>query len=285
MKKIYITLERRVDSPEDSPEDIGEVVVIDWETKTVVKRLVADSEERVSVGRSRGAAGIDILGDILYVACRQQLVLFDLDSYEKIGTLSLAGPTGLHQVKSHDDYLYIICTGGNLFQRVKDQEWVNSTIVEGNGLLDTLHFNSIAWNPETGDQYHLYMKGNRIHNWTKRQDTVRPPGSLPHDLCFISGTEVLVSAANAGELHKLNLESGSDACVFSKPVKSSSYATKGFMRGIAFDKISNSVFVCNAPGTIFELDAETWQEKACLTFNDTPSGAVYDLVLDPRDWI
>ncbi len=289
MKRIYITLASRIDSDRTDIEDAGQVVILDWDTKSVVKIVQVTSEETVSSGRTRGACGIAWHEGFIYVACRQQILALDPDTYTLDHSISMGEPTGYHHIGSHEDKLWIVCTGGDIKKSIVNREVKDTIHVGGSsistGFKDRKHFNTIAWDSE-GDCYHLYMQGNCVVNFTKNKTVVSGLGSMPHDICFINDDEFLVSESACGNLIKCNKNTGSKQTVFSRPVTTvgEGYRKMGFMRGIAFDKNTNTVFLTTAPGVIYELDASTFKERDKLTFLNSGPSCTYDILLDPRDW-
>lgn len=287
MKRIYATLMNRVDQEKDLPEDVGEVVVVDWDEKKVIKRILADSLREVKVGRSRGASGITWHENKIYVACREGILSFDPNSYELVDRLVFNPPGGYHQIKSHKDILWLACTGGDVKKGIKNNreiKHVRLSDVEH----DTLHFNSLGWDPK-GNEYHVYMGQKRLYNFTKKQDVFTNLGPHAHDVCFINKNELLLTQSLSGRLTRIDMKTRQQQVVFSKPVTrlpggGSDYRALGFMRGVAFDPASNKVFVGVAPGSICEVDPTTWKERASVEICDIPRTCVYDLLLDPRDW-
>jgi hypothetical protein len=296
MKRIYVTLLERVDSPGDSPADIGEVIVLDWETKKVVERIAVDSEKTVQVGRSRGATGITWYNNRIFVSCRSGIVVIDPETKETLALTGLPLPGGLHQIKSYKDSLYMSCTEGDYLVVMRSGELPRPTKLP-TGYEAVLHFNSIAWDSK-GDQYHLYMgdvgthrsarkSPSRIVNYTTGKEIHGNLGRLPHDICFIDDTKLLFTASADGELKLLDLKARRCTVVFKRGIKGDpkgSYRLQGFMRGVTFDEKTGSVFVGTAPGTLYDLDVHTWEVKASIDFNVGVGTAVYDILLDPRDW-
>jgi hypothetical protein len=81
--------------------------------------------------------------------------------------------------------------------------------------------------------------------------------------------------------------------VFTNKIKSvfGRFNIQGFTRGIAYHKGSNTVFVASGPGTIHELDYNTWKVKSFTQFlpkrslvKGQPEPCPFDILLDPRDW-
>lgn len=291
MKRIYITLVARVDNPTDSPEDIGEVVVVDWDTKKVIKTIIAGGHYIVDTSRSRGAYGVTWQEDKLYVACRQNIIVFDpYDDYKELDVILLGNPAGHHQIKAHNGFIYVVCTGGDLVRRIKDGRIEQTYCARGGGYQegvanDTLHFNSITWD-SNDNEYHLYMRPRYIVNYTTGQRLNAKLGNMPHDLCFLDDNRLLFTDSANGHLRLFNIETNETITVFSKPTgnKGGGYQISGFMRGVGYDKESNSVFVGTAPGILYELDADTWAEKNVVIFETKNGSAVYDILFDPRDW-
>lgn len=295
MRRVYVTLVGRVDKPQDAPEDVGELVVIDWDTKTVQERLIVGSGKDVVLGRSRGATGVAWLNGYIYVSCREGLIKVTPDSFEQ-EVLDLDIPSGLHQVVSYNGMLYLTGTSENCLAVIKDDELVEKNHLYGDKS-DSLHFNSIAWDSK-GDQYHLYMgnrhtakmarkEPSRIVNFTTGNVVHGYLGSLPHDLCFTSPSRLLYTVSGDGELRFIDLETRERGLLFKKPMESDpqgSYRLQGFLRGLAFHEGTNTLLVGKAPGTLYELNATTGEELDAFEFKNSIGTAVYDVILDPRDW-
>jgi len=56
------------------------------------------------------------------------------------------------------------------------------------------------------------------------------------------------------------------------------------MRGLAYNPRGSSVFIGLAPGTVCEIGTEKWELKEEMAFELGSKSAVYDILLDPRDW-
>ncbi len=295
MRRVYVTLVGRVDKHRDSPEDVGELVVLDWDTRTVLNRVIVDSGKLVEKGRSRGASGITWLDGSIYVGCRAGIVRMDPDTFD-YEVLDIEVPSSLHQIKSHEGKLYLTGAGDNSLVVIEGDKMVGRTIL---GSADVpLHFNSIGWD-SNGDQYHLYMGSilnpkptrkcpSRIINFTTGTELHGHLGVLPHDLCFIKDDRLLYTSSAAGEIISINLKTRDRFVLFSKEIKSNpggGYRVQGLLRGLAFDDATNAVLVGSAPGIIHELDADTGEERSSVNFSNTAGTAVYDILLDPRDWV
>jgi WD40 repeat protein len=286
----------RVDKPRDSPEDVGELIVLDWNTKTVQARVIVDSGNLVEKGRSRGATGIDWFEEKIYVGCRSGIAKMNPDTYD-YEILDIAAPAGMHQIKSRGNKLFMAGTGDNSLVTLENDEIVEKVCLR-NPSKGTLHFNSIAWDSK-GHQYHLYMgdrssirairrNPSQIINYTKGKKIHSHLGNLPHDLCFINGDRLLYTASADGEVRFLNLKTKERGIFFKTSLQSNpagGYRVQGLLRGLAFDEPTNAVFVGAAPGIIYELDADTGEERDHMNFANSVGTAIYDILLDPRDWL
>ena len=67
-------------------------------------------------------------------------------------------------------------------------------------------------------------------------------------------------------------------------VRKAEFAAPGWLRGIAYDKKTNTVFVTAAPGILRELDATTWELRDEYVFDTRPQANPFAIILDPRDW-
>jgi len=295
MRRIYVTLLGRTDKPQDSPADVGELIVLDWDTQTILRRVIVDSGNLVEKGRSRGATGIDWHDDHIYIGCRSGMVKMDPETYD-YAVIERDIPGGMHQVKSHDGKLYLTGTGDNSLVIFEHDRMIKKISLQDPK--QPLHFNSIGWDSK-GDQYHLYLgdpsstrpvkiNPSRIVNYTTGHKIHGNLGRLPHDLCFINNERLLYTASGEGKLISMSLKGERHYVLFSKALKSNphgGYRIQGLLRGLAFCEETNSVFVGAAPGMVHEVDADTGKEKNCIDFSNSAGTAVYDLLLHPVDWI
>lgn len=297
MKRIWITIGNRVEKEGDRPEDKGEVLILDWDKKKIHSSFSVDSGEEVEVGRSRGATGVAWHEGYVYITCRKGLLAIDPKTGEEDHAVKVEGfPHGFHGMKSNGRFLKLTCHGEDVVLGVRNKKVQmmyatspkhglrisNYANHRENGL------NAIGFNP-AGEEFHMYSHKGLIYNWTEKKVVLEGLKRAPHDICFLNNVEMLFTRSSARELWLGNVKTGEKRVVFS-PHKSQlkedgkAFAKKGWLRGIAYDPHTEAVFVMAAPGKIYELDRNTWQERASLIYCDRREANPFDLLLDPRDW-
>lgn len=292
LKRVYITFTNRVENEGDSPEDRGEAVVVDWETKQVIHALDVFGSEPVERGRSRGASGICWLNGEIFVACRTGISVFDPETFDLKRSIPCAGVSGIHQIDSNSGKIHVVSSEGNfsiidnqgigekinLCQSDYREDVIRSMQGHAKGKLDweygPLHFNSIAWNPKTDDEYHLYMSGGIIFNWTKKEMVYALKNGSSHDLLFLDEYQVLVNDSSGGKLLLVDLMNKHHREVFK---------TSSWLRGLA--RHQDSLFVSSSPGTLYELDSNNFSLRGELKLPiSNTQQCPYGILLDPRDW-
>jgi len=220
MRRIWITVGQRVEREGDSPEDRGEVIILDWDTKEICGSFSVDSGEKIEVGRSRGATGIDWHEGFVYVTTRKGIAAVNPDTYEEDHIISKMGvpPSGFHGMKSDGYYLKITCHGADVVQGIRNKKvQIVYATNEEDGFDFTNHrvngINAIGFNP-SGEEFHLYSHRQLIYNWTKKEVAVEGLRHAPHDLCFLNDDEVLVTKSSRMELMLCNVRTGEQRVVF-----------------------------------------------------------------------
>jgi len=292
MKRIYATQSHRVEKEGDSPEDKGELFVIDWETKQTIGVHEIDSYETVEVGRTRGAGGITWHEDKIYIACRQGVFSLNPDTYEKIKKIEMGEPLGIHQMKSDGKTIWTACMNADCLQLIRNDVVVDIIPTTQFGTtprvnrLDYNGLNAIGFSPG-GEVFLLYSHKGQIYNWSRKEVAVTGLTNAPHDLCFINERELLFTQSGSRELFKADVRTGQRSLILSKNspnVPGFQHAIPGWLRGIAYHGPSNSIFLMSAPGIIVELDASSWSERGYYQFSSGAEENPFDLLLDPRDW-
>jgi len=304
MRRVYVSCTYRVENPEDYPEDIGEVFVIDWDAKKVLGVMHAHGPDHVAVGRSRGCAGIAWYHGAVWVATRSGLCIFDPDNYDTFEEISFPfGGAGTHQVKVHDGKLYAVLTSmdafaifeGRSLEKVVHitEEDIPST--ESVGFLsfrddipfgsNKLHFNSLEWDG-AGNMYQLHMGGCSIFNWSTKKYVakVKRVTGHTHDLIYHNG-KFIVNDSDSGTTYEVDPVSQIPAVVRERPVGRSREGNRpGFLRGAALLPGGKSILMSSAFGTLTEVSLENWEDIDVFDFCQNKSNAPYDILLDPRDW-
>lgn len=298
MKRIWITIGSRVEREGDKPEDKGEVLILDWDKKKIHGSFSVDSGETVDVGRSRGATGVAWHEGYVYITCRKGLLAINPDTCEEDHVVNVCGfPHGFHGMKSNGRFLKMTCHGEDVVLGIRNKkvQMMYATAPRYGIRIENTNpphrengLNAIGFSP-SGKEYHMYGHKYLIYNWTDRKVVVEGCVRAPHDICFLNEEELLFTQSSARELWLANVETGEKRVVFS--INKShlrdagpAFAKKGWLRGIGYDPHTEAVFVVAAPGKIYELDRNTWQERASLIFCDRREANPFDLLLDPRDW-
>lgn len=281
--------------------ELGYVYVLDWETKELVVKpqgVQPDYSLYTPMGRSHGCRGITIHDGKLYVASSgSDISVFDLDTYQRIERLTFPSMRHLHQIKSHDGFLYACSTGTDRLYKIKNDKveeetyldvvapYVDSHIPQewvGTWGRDRLHFNSVAWN-SSGDECHVYFGARMIFNFTQKK-VLYAHGVLhcPHDLLFASGGYFACSSTDKAVY--FFQDNGIIRCVnknfdIAPPGTPNAH---GFTHGLAMG--DGLLFSCSSPTKIRSFDLGNFELKDTLYINDNPNECIYDLVLDPRDW-
>ena len=310
MKRIYISTTNRLSKEEDSSLDRGEIYCVDWDDKKVLATLEAEGPDPVMVGRSRGCSGLAWFNGQIYAACRSGVSVLNPDSYTLLRRITIAGPvggyylSGAHQLGVHKDHMYVTSTGNSEIFVLDTSERVIDHIVVKESDLDALalgsiykerggqplssgaaHLNSLCWNDE-GDLILLFMSGGVVFNWTRRETIgILGPGHA-HDLLYLGGSQFMVNHSGEGKTYIVEPDLKTPRLVRESPTQGVPGAPtrQGFLRGSAWPRNRNTLFLTSAPGKITEVDIHTWQDVDSLEFSTTPNEAPYDILLDPRDW-
>lgn len=293
MKRLYVTRGVRVEHEGDSPEDIGEFLAIDWESKEIIGTYLADSHEEVEIGRSRGASGMAWHDDKIYICCRRGLMSIDPDTYEEV-TRAETKFGAFHGMDSDGHTLWLTSEGVDCLLAIRNdklQSILCTTKYSGPERTpkgESHGLNAVGFSP-SGEMFLMYAHKFHMFNWTK-QTAVLPAEckNAPHDITFMDEDHCLYTQSNNRQLWKVNVRTGEQTCVVDRfklhEKKGPDYAALGHLRGIACHKGSNSVFVMAAPGTIIEYDATTWKERDQFVFTKKREANPFELILDPRDW-
>jgi hypothetical protein len=81
MRRIWITIGRRVQREVDQPEDKGQVLIVDWDKKQTSGFFEIDSGQKIKVGRSRGGRGIAWHEDYVYIATGEGISAINPETY------------------------------------------------------------------------------------------------------------------------------------------------------------------------------------------------------------
>ena len=297
MKRVYITLGTRVVSEGIKPEDKGDLIILDLDSKKVLQHITLKGRDNIKRGRSRGPAGLAFFEDYLYVATRGDLIALDPVTLKEDHYIDLLFQ-GVHQIKSHGGLLHLSTMIRNLKQLVKNRKVIDivPTIYSGIGsdILPGGYFNALDFSP-SGEEYHQYGGKKEIWNISKNKlvytDTI---SQAPHDICFLDEENLLYTRSIEREVIKLHIPSSKAEVVFrppciiqSDPNHESNFS--GFLRGIALSK--TQAFILSNPATLYIVDLVTWQIQDTVIFleYDLPKEEIrqrcpFDIILDPNDW-
>jgi hypothetical protein len=298
MKRIYITLGERI-ATYGELEDKGDFIILDWENKQVIDQITFVGRQKIEKSRSSGPSGLDFFDGFLYVACRNDLIALNPDTYKEDHRINLV-LGGVHQIKSFGDNLFLSSTYRNVKQVVRNQKVIDVVPTLFSGIeSDTKPagcFNAITFAPN-GDEYHLYSGPKIIYNFSQRKIAYRvSDAQAPHDLCFINNNEVLYTRSILRHICKINFKTQVEDVIFESPIPfhpdpQNDFNFYGFMRGLAFDKKTNKLYAMSNPATIYEIDCSTWQIIDSMDFlkyelskEELRKRCPFDLILDPRDW-
>jgi len=131
------------------------------------------------------------------------------------------------------------------------------------------------------------MTGDIIFNYTQGKVVGTAVGSGPHDIRFLNEDTLLVNASTAGNLVALNTKSGKTDIVWGQDVKKNPHSKAndiGRVRGMAFHRASNSIFIGSSPLSVHRVALDSYKTKDSAVVSDRPDECIYDIVLDPRDW-
>jgi len=299
LKRMYLSTMHRIYEAGYPQGEVGYVYCLDWETKQQFRPPIEIVPHQPPEGKSHGSRGITIYSGQLHVATSgNNILVFDLDTFEKKNDIRYPSFKRLHQIKSHDGYLFVVSTGNDklitidgmipaeldlsqaaellephVIQRTREDQWGN----------DMLHFNSVGWAPN-GDEYHVYYNCNMVFNWTQQQImALNGPLHRPHDLAFTEdGFFVNSSADKACLFFKWNGEIRVVNKNLEVPPPGIPNNT-GFTHGLAIG--DDILFACGSPTKVCAFEKkEPFNHIHTLHLNDAPNECIYDLVLDPRDW-
>jgi len=308
MKRLYASIVYRGDP--SSPEAGDNLYVVDWDTHTVLARLlVTGSGGKVSVHsgiRTHGARGVAIAKDLLYVAGSSNIIsVYRLGQTTPDYLTSFEIPGGcIHQIRFHDERLYVASAADDHLYVLRDDVVIEAIylpdIVETSLLeprlqppftthpygADRLHFNSLAWDAE-GAMHHIYLGANAVYDVTRRR--LLPFGDAlwgPHDLVFWNDWTVVNSSMDKSTIA---LTKNQRLRVIRKgygngTIEIGSGGDWGFARGMV--EHQERLFCGSAPFHVHEFKQGTsGQTEHVIShefINDT-SAALYDFVFDPRD--
>lgn len=292
MKRIYLSMMKRVEYPTRvGYGDNGRIIVLDWETKTQVTNPILLYDLRKPdnpLTRSHGTRGLAFHQGKLYVAGGHQVLsIVDLDRYCVVKTFEI--PSKLtHQLKEKDGVLYLVSTGDDRYYKMQGEEIIEEVCVSPHNE-NTLHFNSIGWDP-AGDEYHVYYKPGQVFNFSQNEVVYTGNQGL-HDVCFVDQNTMIVNDSMARKSLRVRQDEVStiyeaapapDGIEFRGEKAKDNHALWGFTRVAIYS--GNSLFLSSAPGRLVEVDTISWEQKEIFDITLDPGDSLYDIALDPRDW-
>jgi len=308
--------------------DNGRVIVLDWETKQEVlpQAKIYDLRKPDNpMSRSHGCRGICFHRDKLYVGGGDSLVsILDPETNQLEETI-LTPAKRIHQLKEHNDIVYVISTGTNSYYKLQGRDIVGHVSVsdvrpfvesylhkdpQGLGALvlkhlseqsrvgggdwrekDQLHFNSIDWHPETGEEHHVYYTPGLVFNYA-RKEIVLDGLVGAHDLRIIDAdtyivndsmnrTSLRVSSVGRDIIYQAD-SSPPEGIEFKGEKEGQNHALWGYTRVAV--TAGNSLFVSSAPGRLVEINTDTWEQVDIFDTTLDPGDSLYDIALHPEDW-
>lgn len=291
MKRIYVTIGSRVEQEGDAPEDKGEFLAIDWDTKQIVGTYIADSGEEVTVGRSRGASGLTWHDGKIYLCCRNGIMSLDPDTYEEAGRITDAPYGGYHGMASDGTTLWVTAHPVGALVGIRNDEVVEDLpTADEDEHVGACGLNAVGFSP-AGEMFAMYSHKKQIFNYTRQEVAVEGLLNAPHDLTFINEDEVLYTESSHRDLCVANVRTGEIQRIYSRNQlytgdNSPEWAKGGWMRGVAYDSVEDRAFVMCGPGTIYEVKPSGWGIRTVdsFTFCERKGANPFNLILDPRDW-
>jgi len=306
MKRIIISsLFRLKDYPDKG--EIGRVYVLDWDTKKLITNPVGIEPGyslRKPTGKSHGARGVTIYdGKILVAGSGNKFSYFNLDTYDLIETFELDYVAYTHQIKAVGEFLYIVSTGNDKVFKLSGRRIVEEIdisdlcsvldpfITEGRLKnewgTDRSHTNSVGWDI-AGSMYHVYFGANMLFNYTTKEIVYQ--GGLfngPHDIVDHCGDLIVNSTLNHTTL-RIDKATKEVEVIFSATVEDNPGGIDnnwGATRGLC--TFRDYLFIGNVPTRISLLKREGSSYEFIETFDVSLAQyeAIYDMVLDPRDWV
>jgi len=306
MKRIIVSsLFRLVEYPEKG--EVGRVYVLDWETKELMTNPVG-IEPGYSLhkptGKSHGARGVTIYNDkILVAGSGNKFSYFDRDTYELIETFELNYVSYTHQIKSVGEFLYIVSTGNDKIFKICGKEIVEEVdlvnirdtidphLTEGRLKhewgSDRAHVNSVGWDSE-GNSYHVYLGANMLLNYTTKE--VIYQGGLfnaPHDI-LEHGGDLIVNSTLEGTTIKIDKDTHEASVIFCSMTEDNPGGINndwGATRALC--TFGDYLFIGSVPTRITMLKRVqdgTYEFIETFDISLVQYEAIYDMVLDPRDW-
>lgn len=304
MKRVYVTVSKRVQREQPTPEEgRSSLVVLDWEAQSVVSRDWIELVEGPYRGRSRGCSGMVFHDGMLCVAVSPNVVQRrDPETLAVVSEFAFEGVLDIHQIQSYGGLLWVVDSRHNALVGVKGEKVVARCTALTDQVLpfvhtwrhgdveceDKIHFNSVEWAPNSRE-IHVYADCNMVYDASaKRPLWLGHPLYKPHDVSFVSAHELVVNSSAIRSTYLLNLldstfrELYRDESQVEFAPDPAPYCLAGWTRGLAVHR--GSAFVGVAPGAVVELDVKHGGIRRRVNFSDDPRDAPYSVVLDPKDW-
>jgi hypothetical protein len=299
MRRVYVTVTRRVQKGASQDEYRGSVVVLDWDERRVVaQHWVEGAPGR---GSSTGCRGMAIHEGRLAVAVAPNVVQCrNLDSLAVEDEFEVPGVADVHQVQSRDGLLWVVNThlnelvvlrGREVLERRSAmtpdvQRYVFTWRYGDPACIDKLHFNSIGWSPG-GHEMHVYSDANMIYDATLRRPAwLGQPLAKPHDVVFASPDEVLVNSSTDHRTFLLHLSNSNYRELYHAEAQARlagpTYAAAGWTRGL--DVRGTRAFIGVSPAAVVEVDVHAARVVSEVRISDNLQETPYGVLLDPRDW-
>lgn len=308
MHRIYVSTLKRAHRDE-TDETTGRLWILDWESRQVeMSRSFPVSKQTPGTGHSFGLRGITWWEGALVVARTDENIMFlDPDSLsQRCVWESPAEINHIHQLKTHNDVLWIVSTANNRLYGWKNggivattklstaRRWLDPHVPNVTHIrsrtwgADRAHFNSVAWHPRTGDEYHCYANLSMIFNWTQQQPVwIGAPLGMPHDIVFLPDGRFVVnsSAYRTAYVFEPTGNAVQPRLILELPgAEFDGWSMPGWLRGGGYSEATDTLVLTATPGTLHAFRGRTLEPLGSLEFSQDPTESPYDLVLDPRDW-
>lgn len=257
-----------------APDSAGEVVCLDWDTKTVLaSATIGPLDKRTPLnprGGTRGGRGVAIEGDRLLVLGSDVLYSFALDLSDRQVVYRHRGMNA-HELLLTPQARYISATGLDAVITTSDriiEPLLDPRLVAAAKLEDHLHLNATAmWR---GHLLALLNRPGLIVDLTAGTLVMDAPSLLrAHSLTVIGDTAYVV-ATHDGTLCQIDLPSATVTATWPIP-------EPRFARGLAIS--GDRIFVGNAPLTVIEMELGTGIVLDSFHYKPDELGAIHGIAV------
>jgi len=240
--------------------------------------------------RTHGVRGVAAHGGQLYVAgSGNRVSVLDLDSMEHIRSFVVEGATQIHQIRWYNDALYVVSTGNDTVVvcdaygvPLRVDDYCQYRTHYG---VDRLHVNSIAWTP-AGDMLLLFMLPGVIVAAAAPQVPIVHGLDSGHDVAYWRH-HILTNSSMDRSTWAYARQTSTLRIVRKEYDRGDVHVASHwrFARGLA---TTPDRLICGASPLLlreFALTENRWVPVRTVDLLQDPCLAVYDIALDPRDWL